>query len=96
MIPFSGLFADIAAWQREKFPHATPASTLVHLRHEIEHELRVDPTNGPEQADILILLIQLADRSGNNLLDEVYAKFVLNQGRSWQAPDADGVVEHIR
>jgi hypothetical protein len=51
---------------------------------------------GPESADILLLLLHLAHGGGFSLLGEAHAKFAEVRGRRWSAPDAAGVVEHLR
>jgi len=90
------LFAEISAWQAETFPNATPASAVEHARREIVEELAPDPTNAEEQADIVFLMIDAARRSGNDLEAALRSKLAKNRARTWQKPDADGVVEHVR
>ena len=51
---------------------------------------------GPESADILLLLLHLAHGGGFSLLGEAHAKFAEVRERQWGAPDAAGVVEHLR
>jgi hypothetical protein len=51
---------------------------------------------GPESADIVLLLLHLAHGGGISLLGEAHAKFAEVRERQWGAPDAAGVVEHLR
>ncbi len=51
---------------------------------------------GSESADILLLLLHLAQGGEFSLLAEAHAKFAEVRGRQWAAPDAAGVVEHLR
>jgi len=51
---------------------------------------------GPESADVFLLLLHLAQGCGFSLLGEAHAKFAEVRGRQWGAPDAAGVVEHVR
>ncbi len=88
------ILADVSAWQRVQFPHATPASIAKHLLEEAR-ELQQDPTDCMEIADVLFLLNALADALGVNLADVVAAKLAINQARTWGQPDADGVVKHV-
>ncbi|HEV2734883.1 MAG TPA: dATP/dGTP pyrophosphohydrolase domain-containing protein [Longimicrobiaceae bacterium] len=89
------LLADVVAWQRETFPVATPASVVEHLRREVA-ELVNDPHDAMEQADALFLLAGLAAHTGVDLADAVRRKLEINRARVWGAPDAHGVVEHVR
>lgn len=89
------LARDIRAWQAATFPHATPSSVAEHLRREAD-ELAGAPSNPEEIADIFHLLVAAAEANGYDLVDVVATKFAVNLHRRWQAPDAAGVVEHIR
>lgn len=51
---------------------------------------------GTESADIFLLLLHLAHGGEFSLLGEAHAKFAEVRGRQWGAPDAAGVVEHLR
>lgn len=55
-----------------------------------EHELK------SELADIVILAVAIADLVPIDLNQAVKDKMVINKARKWKAPDADGVVEHVR
>lgn len=89
------LLLDVGAWAHETFPTSTDHSRLVHLARELE-ELRADPSDGEEMADLAILLAHHAYMHGVDLLAEVERKMATNRRRQWNAPDSDGVVEHIR
>lgn len=49
-----------------------------------------------EAADILLLLLHLAHKSGFSLLAVAHTKFEENKARQWGAVDEAGVVEHVR
>jgi hypothetical protein len=84
----------INAWQDKTFTHATPNSIMTHMvREVVELGEAHDPA---EAADVAILLIAHAGKCGYNLWTEVVKKMEQNYQRKWQAPDAEGVVEHIR
>lgn len=89
------LARDIHSWGAETFPNSSAASTVEHLRREV-YELLESPCNGEEQADVFHLLVQLARTTSVDLAEEVARKFAINRARIWQAPDATGVVEHVR
>jgi len=92
--------AEIVAWQRETFPDATVDSQLRHLRREVEEALEasVGPHKAEEVIDCLFLVIGALDHLGliwnavQILLDWKLGK---NRERTWKAPDAEGVVEHL-
>lgn len=87
-------FTDITAWQAVTFPHATPHSTTRHLLKEAT-ELHADPTDAEEMADVFLMLVAAANASGVDLPAAIRAKLEKNKRRTWGAPDADGVVEHV-
>ena len=93
----------IAAWARTVFPHDDPdAATGGVLAHFLEEvgEMVVAYNEGgdvrEEAADIMHLLFQLAEFGGFDLLAETERKLAINRKRTWGAPDANGVVHHIR
>ena len=98
-------FAVITQWQDETFPVASVLSKLHHLNDEIA-ELMQAIENGEsdrairfEFADCFLLLFGAANKSGltyddiKNCIDE---KMILNRSRKWGAPDANGVVKHLK
>jgi NTP pyrophosphatase (non-canonical NTP hydrolase) len=77
---------QIVQWQRETFPHQDVASTIDHLREEID-ELADDPS-GEELADCAMLIFAIADRSGVDLPAELERKHAVNRARTWiEQPD---------
>lgn len=96
--PLGAVLAGELAWQNATFPLSTSESRAEHLLREA-HELRDDPENALEMADILLLLSHLANgRNGPNvsLAQAVIKKQHYNRARLWGKPDEAGVVEHIR
>ena len=85
---------DATAWANETFPHATSASRAAHLAREAL-ELKANPTDPEEMADVFMLLGHLAAGAGVDLAAAARAKLEKNRRRKWGAPDAEGVVEHI-
>ncbi len=89
------LLLRIGQWAHGTFPQWTDDGILIHVEREIA-ELRDDPSDGAEMADIIILLCHLAYEHDVDLMAAIEAKHVINQGRRWMAPDAQGVIEHER
>jgi NTP pyrophosphatase (non-canonical NTP hydrolase) len=95
------LQSRVNQWQRQTFPNATVAGAVIHMERELE-ELRTAvahshaPAIQEELADVVLLAMGCAGILGFDLMEAVEAKFLQNQKRSWQEPDSEGVVEHIR
>jgi NTP pyrophosphatase (non-canonical NTP hydrolase) len=86
---------EVSKWASETFPHQTPHSKMAHLRKEIE-ELGADLGDGEEMADCFILLLNLAEMAGVDLMRAAKRKMEINRKRTWGAPDADGVCHHVK
>jgi NTP pyrophosphatase (non-canonical NTP hydrolase) len=84
----------ISQWSEETFPNQTTSAKIDHLADEVQ-EVRENPNDGEELADCAILLFNLAERAGVNLMMEVENKFAKNRKRTWGVPDERGVVKHI-
>lgn len=89
------IIAEVNAWQAVTFPRTTTASIVEHLRREMQ-ELVADPTDTTELADVVFLAVELAYELGVDLKWVMADKLAVNRQRSWDEPDAAGVVEHIR
>lgn len=87
--------AEVTEWASRTFPGQTPASKAEHLLDEAG-ELKDDPSNGEEMADVLILLLNLAEMHGLDLLEEARKKMAINRTRTWGPPDERGVCNHIK
>lgn len=86
---------EVSEWAQATFPGQTPASKLKHLCEEFE-ELKRDPTDGEEMADCFILLLNLAEMNGHDLMHEARQKLAKNRARKWGEPDEFGVCHHIK
>lgn len=84
---------EVTAWASATFPGQTPKSKADHLLDEAG-ELNDDPSDGEEMADILILLLNLAEMHRLDLFAEAEKKMKKNRARTWGKPDARGVVRH--
>lgn len=97
MSNLSELLQEVADWAIPTFPNATPDSWCAHIQKEAQ-ELRDDPSDIIEAADLLILVGGLVVKQGFTIRDlenAVRQKLEINKKRVWGEPDADGVVEHV-
>lgn len=85
---------EVAEWAQATFPQQTPHSKMRHLEKEIG-ELREDLSDIEEMADCFILLLNLCEMAGGDLLEAAKSKMEKNRRRKWGEPDADGVCHHI-
>lgn len=92
--PLTEFQREVTAWAQATFPHQTPISKITHLAKEVQ-ELLESPMDGEETADCFILLLNLADMQGIDIMEEARKKMVKNKVRKWGAPDAQGVCHHI-
>lgn len=86
---------EVVEWQRETFPHGTPASCVAHLVEEVA-ELSANPTDPSEIADCYFLIVGAAERAGVDLVAAVREKLAVNRARAWGKPAENGVVNHVR
>jgi NTP pyrophosphatase (non-canonical NTP hydrolase) len=89
---------EIVEWSHATFGwRNTVDGKINHLRKEVE-ELAAAPRDEMEMADIVILLLYIANhagKSGDDLLEAVERKLELVKRRQWGVPDADGCCQHI-
>lgn len=102
------LLSQMVSWQEKQFPKATTASTLKHIKREIEKELEPNPDNLDEWVDLFFLVVQgmqkaaevrWGDEPGREdaMIREVRKKLVENRDlRRWPGADEEGVYEHDR
>lgn len=83
---------EIVQWADSVFPSRTPQSALLKLFEEIG-ELVKDPADGGEYADIVIMMLDLADMHHIDLAAEVRAKIEINRNRNW-AKSKTGTLQH--
>jgi hypothetical protein len=91
----SGVLEESATWSEETFPLSTPQSIANHLAREAE-ELKKNPTDEMEMADVQLLLNHLVAITGTNIVKASRKKLDINRARQWGEIDSEGVVEHIR
>lgn len=89
------LWSESAPWSDKTFPNSTPQSIANHLFSEAE-ELKADPYDAKEIADVALLLGHLASRVDVDIASVARQKFEINQTREWGEPNEEGFVEHVR
>ncbi len=86
---------EIGDWAREAFPQATERTILSHLRNEVNTEL-FPGCDADELADVVLLVLHLANMRGIDLEAEIEAKHEINTGRTWAAvKNAEGFYPHV-
>ena len=88
------LAREIQAWQAATFPWASPGSVAAHLMREAAEHVK-DPNDPSEVADLFFLVVGAAAIGNHDLAKIVADKLIVNRGRKWGMPDAEGVVEHV-
>lgn len=89
------LLKEINDWQDATFVEATPQSAATHLYYEAE-ELKKNPTDPMEMADIFMLVVGVAHLAGIDLLQAVREKFEINKKRVLGEVNEEGFVEHVK
>lgn len=95
------LQTDISTWSRETFGSSTP-QVLTKLQAEFSELLEATQGTEPdraevakESADVLFMLLQLAENMGYDLLEETQKKFEVNRKRKWKK-QPDGTFQHVK
>jgi len=100
MISIEQLFADQKAWSSETFgDHMDPTGVIDHIRKELD-EIKAKPDDPEEWADMAILALDGAWRSGLSMVDRMAKAYngVLNSELSAIADmdsDSTGIVESL-
>lgn len=74
------IYRRVTEWQRRTFPNQTAASILAHMRLELK-EIEAAPHDIEERADMAILAMGYADRTGN-------AELRIKSALVWGGPHA--------
>lgn len=106
MPDLSQLFRDVSTWQRSTFGDGSPTGSARHMGEEAQEVLLLleqrscDPgALAEELADVFFMWVQTAERSGiglDGIIRAIIAKLAKNCARRWHAPDAGGVVRHVK
>lgn len=94
------IFNDILSWSAETFPKRSqsgePRGIITHLDQEYIELVQSNYTDVEEMADVVFLLIQLAEARGGDLDAALRAKLEKNKARVWPSePDENGVYKHV-
>ena len=85
----------IGKWADTVFPNRTTASAMLKLYSELGEYIR-NPKCGEELADILIMMIDLANLNGIDIQEAMLAKHSKNLTRQWQVDPVMGTMSHIK
>lgn len=85
----------VTAWLVDVFPDRTQAGTFVKFFSEIG-EMTNSPKDAHEYADVLILLVDLAEQNGVDLESAFEEKMLINMGREWKHNTELGIMSHIK
>ena len=94
MLTLIELQEQIHEWASKTFQNQTVHSKIAHLIDEVQ-ELKENPFDGEEMADIAILLLGIAELADVDLYHAIINKFQKNKNRTWGEPDERGVCKHI-
>jgi len=83
---------ELAQWSVCALP--ADANHFKKLEQELA-ELKDDPCNSMEMADVLLALMLHAERHGVDLLDAGRKKFEIVKTRKYGAVDANGISQHL-
>ena len=87
------LTQEVVQWANSAFPDRKPQSALLKLFEETG-ELVKDPSDASEYADIFIMLLDLADMHGVDVVKAIRDKLALNRQRTW-TKTATGTLQHV-
>lgn len=106
MPSLDGLFKDVSLWQQSTFGDGHPIGAARHMQEETKEVLllleqpRYDTVALAEElADVFFMWVQTLERSGigiDGIRMAIIAKLAKNCARTWNKPDALGVVRHVK
>lgn len=89
---------EVDDWIGEIHPHRDSFDTAIKLSGEVSELLHAMHTRegnlGEELADCMILLLDIANIRGVDLVDEFYKKMAINRNRKWEK--VQGALKHIK
>lgn len=83
-------------WALATFTQATPESCAAHLLREAQEFMEDGGRDPGEAADILFLAFHACHLAGIDPVQAMREKLRVNMARRWDAPDEEGVQEHVR
>jgi NTP pyrophosphatase (non-canonical NTP hydrolase) len=100
-VSLAELQKDVSQWAERTFgPVGSNASVAARANKEMSELLMTLATNdtnpkaAEEAADVLLVLLRLADRMGFDIVREAEKKMVVNHGRKWKL-DGNGHGYHV-
>lgn len=84
----------ICKWADDNFPNRTTADILLKLYEEVGEYAR-DPKAAPELADVLILLLDVANKNGIDIHRAVEEKMDINESRRWRVDEHTRIMRHV-
>jgi NTP pyrophosphatase (non-canonical NTP hydrolase) len=94
---------EIGAWGDTTFPQSTPDTVLAHFWEEAQEFTAESLSIGrgtvhrreEEAADVLLLLLHFAHKTGFSLMDAAENKMTINRKRKWKTePEPAGHFKH--
>ena len=86
---------SVGEWSCKTFPQSSDTSRIEHMRREIL-ELKEEPADPYEAADIFLLLLHHAHVHGYDLMTAARKKFDIIKLRKWLPPDEMGVQHRVK
>ena len=96
LVDLDGLQDDISDWQDRTFPGGGTEGRMNHAAEELD-EIKAEPGDVEEYADVLILLMGQAKKFGITASELILAarhKHGINREREWGDVRENGVVHH--
>mgnify|MGYP006412281505 FL=1 len=85
----------VSNWCDKVFPERTMAGTFVKFFSEIG-EMTNDPKDVHEYADVLVLLLDLAEQNGVDIEEAFIEKMKINENRKWIKDPVLGIMNHVK
>jgi NTP pyrophosphatase (non-canonical NTP hydrolase) len=84
----------ITKWADANFPNRTTADILLKLYEEVGEYAR-DPKSSMEFGDVMILLLDVANRNGIDVHRAIEEKMDLNEKRQWRVDENTRIMRHV-
>lgn len=86
---------EIREWADSVFPDRTPKGSLIKMMvEEIPELIAGNLEDELEYADVMILLLDIADLKGIDIQDAVKKKMEINRNRTWMRDPDTGLLHH--
>ena len=84
----------ITKWADANFPNRTTADILLKLYEEVGEYAR-DPKSSLEFGDVMILLLDVANRNGIDVHRAIEEKMDMNEKRQWRVDENTRIMRHV-